>query len=80
MPLKREHPNHERGIRRGDPRCEHSDPILGVNTKTRLYYARCRRCLIAGPERSSEEAARKALLVLGAGAGSEALIRGTILR
>jgi hypothetical protein len=55
-----------RGTRPANPPCRHDDLVLAIDPETGRYYARCRRCLLAGPERPSGEAARKALLVLGA--------------
>ncbi len=65
MPLSEETTRNRRGTRSGAPRCEHEHPMLVVGADTG-YYARCLRCLTAGPERPSAEAARQALRVLGA--------------
>jgi hypothetical protein len=46
--------------------CEHDYPMLANPTGTGSYYARCLRCLAIGPERASSEAARQALLMMGA--------------
>lgn len=54
----------------GTTPCSHDYPMLVNRTSTghsySYYYARCIRCLAVGPERPSSEAARKALVVLGA--------------
>lgn len=64
MPLSGETTRNRRGTRSGKPRCEHDYPMLVVGADTG-YYARCLRCLTAGPERPNGEAARQALRVLG---------------
>jgi len=46
-------------------RCKHSFPILVVNVEGGKQ-ARCLGCQALGPVRVNSEAARKALLVLGA--------------
>jgi hypothetical protein len=56
---------HERGEMYGNLWCTHEYPILVSDTEAG-YYARCLRCLTIGPERPLKEAARRALLVLGA--------------
>jgi hypothetical protein len=66
MPLRETQPATARGTRPSEHRCRHDYLVLAIDTETGRYYARCRRCLLAGPERPSGEAARKALLVLGA--------------
>jgi hypothetical protein len=53
------------GERYGNLRCTHEYPILVSNTEGG-YYARCLRCLTIGPKRPRKEAARWALLVMGA--------------
>ena len=63
--LGREHSN-KRGIRPGDPRCEHDKPMLVENTEGGQRYARCLCCQAAGPQRPNSKAARQALLVMGA--------------
>ena len=65
MPLSGETTRNRQGTRSDDLRCEHRYPMLVVGADTG-YYARCLRCLTAGPERPSGEAARQALRVLGA--------------
>jgi hypothetical protein len=55
----------ERGEWYGNPWCTHEYPILVTDTEAG-YYGRCLRCLTIGPERPFKEAARHALLVLGA--------------
>ncbi len=65
MPLSRETTTNVRGTRFSTPRCNHDYSMLVVGADTG-YYARCLRCLTAGPERPSGEAARQALRVLGA--------------
>lgn len=53
-------------IRRGNKgRCEHISPILVVDVEGGKQ-AQCLKCLERGPVRVNSEAARKALLVLGA--------------
>ena len=69
MPLSGETTNNRRGTRSSTPRCEHDHPMLVVGADTG-YYARCLRCLTAGPKRPSAEAARQALRVLGARSSS----------
>jgi hypothetical protein len=66
MPLRGTQPAPAWGTRPANPRCRHDDLVLAIDPETGRYYARCRRCLLAGPKRPSGEAARKALLVLGA--------------
>jgi hypothetical protein len=46
-------------------RCNHSGPAIAERTKGG-YTVRCMVCQTVGPARTSPEAARKALLVLGA--------------
>jgi hypothetical protein len=46
--------------------CEHDKSILVNNTPSGSYYARCLGCLAIGPESWDSDAARKALIVLGA--------------
>jgi hypothetical protein len=53
----------ERGINPGASWCEHDYPILVSPTEIGSYYARCVVCLEVGPERTSSETARQALLV-----------------
>lgn len=65
MPLRGETTRNRQGTRSDNLRCEHDYPMLVVGADTG-YYARCLRCLTAGPERPSGEAARQALRVLGA--------------
>ena len=65
MPLSGAPTRTRQGTRSGNLRCEHDYPMLAVGADTG-YYARCLRCLTAGPERPSGEAARQALRVLGA--------------
>jgi hypothetical protein len=55
----------ERGVSYGNLWCTHEYPIL-LNDTEDGYYARCLRCLTIGPERPFKEAARRALVVLGA--------------
>jgi hypothetical protein len=55
-----------RGINPGASWCDHKKPIMVNPTQTGSYYARCLGCLQVGPERPSSNAARQALLVLGA--------------
>lgn len=52
----------ERGINPGASWCEHDFPILVSPTESGSYHARCLVCLEIGPERTSTEAARQALL------------------
>ena len=61
----REPSDNERSEWYGNPWCTHEYPIL-LNDTEAGYYARCLRCLTIGPERPLKEAARRALLVLGA--------------
>ena len=68
MPRERKPSDKGRGVRPGDQRCTHDDPVLVIDTETG-YYVRCLRCLTAGPERPSANAARSALQVLGATIG-----------
>jgi len=65
MPLSGETTNNRRGTRSSTHHCEHDHSMLVVGADTG-YYARCLRCLIAGPKRPSAEAARQGLRVLGA--------------
>jgi hypothetical protein len=65
IPRERKPSDKGRGVRPRDQRCTHDDPMLVIDTETG-YYARCLRCLTAGPERPSAKAARSALQVLGA--------------
>ena len=53
----------ERGINPGGSWCEHNYPILVSPTGTGGYHARCLVCLEIGPEGTSPEGARQALLV-----------------
>jgi hypothetical protein len=47
--------------------CEHDNPIMVNATETGSYYARCLVCLAIGPVCAGpEEAARQALVLLGA--------------
>jgi hypothetical protein len=55
-----------RGINPGASWYDHDKPIMVNATQTGSYYARCLACLQVGPERPSSNAARQALLVLGA--------------
>jgi hypothetical protein len=57
------------GIRaRSGRRCSHRYTTLAMvlDAQTGSYYVRCLGCMKMGPECTSPEAARKALLVLGA--------------
>jgi len=65
IPRERMPSDKGRGVRPRDQRCMHDLPMLLIDTETG-YYARCLRCLTAGPERPSAKAARSALQVLGA--------------
>jgi hypothetical protein len=67
-----ERDSREPSDRYGNPLCTHEYPILVSDTEAG-YYARCLRCLTIGPERPLKEAARRALLVLGAGGAAEDL-------
>jgi hypothetical protein len=67
MPPRRESPK-RRGINPGAYWCEHNKPMLVTRSERGSYYARCLACLEIGPERTSSEAARQALLLLGASA------------
>jgi uncharacterized Zn finger protein len=50
-----------------DQGCDHRGPTVRVvDEETGRYAARCPACGTAGPVRSTPEAARKALLVMGA--------------
>ena len=53
------------GKKRTPPRCDHSGPTM-VEHKESGYAMQCMTCRRVGPVRSTPEAARKALLVLGA--------------
>ncbi len=55
----------QRGLSYGTPWCTHEYPML-LNDTGEGYFTRCLRCLTIGPERPFKEAARRALLVLGA--------------
>jgi hypothetical protein len=71
MPLSGETTRNERDTRSDNLRCEHDYPMLVLGTNTG-YHARCLGCLSVGPERPIGEAARQALRVLGARAGTRA--------
>jgi hypothetical protein len=63
IPRERRGSLKERGIKPGASWCEHNYPILVSPTETDSYHARCLACLEVGPECTSAEAARQALLV-----------------
>jgi hypothetical protein len=57
----------ERGVNPGSAAwCEHDKPILVNNTQSGSYYGRCLGCLAIGPESKDTDAARRALIGLGA--------------
>jgi phosphoribosyl-AMP cyclohydrolase len=66
VPYSGETSNRSQGTLSEDVRCKHDALVLAVNPDTKYCYARCLRCLFMGRERPTGEAARKALLVLGA--------------
>ena len=56
-------------IRAQHDRCDHGD-LVGVERAEGCYRARCTACGKSGPARKTAEAARKALVVLGARDGT----------
>jgi hypothetical protein len=57
-------------------RCDHGD-LVGVERAEGCYRVRCTICGKTGPARNTPEAARKALLVLGARDGTNAPTRAS---
>jgi hypothetical protein len=65
VPYGRKFSDDRQRVRSGELSCTHEYPLLVTNTETG-YYARCLRCLTAGPECRSTKAARRTLLMLAA--------------
>jgi hypothetical protein len=56
----------ERGVRPGDPQCDHDKPMVIEKTDVGQRYARCLCCQAIGPQRPNPQAARQALQEWGA--------------